>query len=117
IEVGLGVVANAPLVRTPGPVVLDAVAGEDLHAAVVHPHGHLYLHLAVGRLQDAVHLVLQMDELGAPVEDGVDRLDWRHVLSHVAQRYCPRRTCAFKAWAAAARAWPGVGGAVRPLLS
>src|SRR5438034_1101099 len=68
VVVGLRVVADAALARPPCAVVLDAVAGEHLDVAVVHPHRHLHLHFAERGEQDAPQVALEVDEVGGAVE-------------------------------------------------
>src|SRR6059058_3546134 len=68
VVIGVGVVANPPFAGTARAVVLDAVAGEHLDAAVVHPHRDLDLHLAERRYENAPHVVLEADEIGGAVE-------------------------------------------------
>ena len=87
VEVGLRVVPDPALVGTAGAVVLDAIAREDAQLARVHAHRHLDADLPVRRLEHVVHLVLEMDEGGAAVEEGVDRFVGAEVIGHGAQRY------------------------------
>src|SRR2546428_9179122 len=75
--VGVGVVADPPLAGAARAVVLDAVAGEHLDAAVVHPYGDFDLHLAERRHENAAHVAFEADEIGGAVElardDGLPR--------------------------------------------
>jgi hypothetical protein len=48
--------------------VLDAVAGEDLHAAVVHVDGEMDGQLAAGLAQDEAHPGVEVQALGGQVE-------------------------------------------------
>jgi hypothetical protein len=59
VEVDLGVVADAALVRTARAVVLHAVAREDVDLAVSERHRHLHLNLAVRRTQHRGDVVPQ----------------------------------------------------------
>ena len=74
VDIGIGVVADAALVRTARGVVLDAIAGEDVEPAVVHSNGDLNSDLAVCRAEDFPHLVREPDVVGRAVEEEVDGL-------------------------------------------
>ena len=66
--VGAGVEADATLAGTARAVVLDAVAGEDLDPAVVHPDRDLHLHLAERGGEDTAHVGFEVDQVGGTVE-------------------------------------------------
>jgi hypothetical protein len=74
------VVADAALGWTSAKVVLDAVAGEDLHAAVVHLHREVDRQLALALAQDPPQSRSEIEALGCQIElalgdvPGVDRL-------------------------------------------
>ena len=68
VEVDLGVVADAALVRPARAVVLDAEAREDVQAPVGEPDRDLDLDLAVGRGQDVAHVVLDPQPVGRDPE-------------------------------------------------
>ena len=78
VVIRLGVVADPPLAWSARAVVLDAVPGEHLDAAVVHPHRHLDLDLAERGHQDAAHVLLEVDEVGGAVELTLDDGPPRH---------------------------------------
>ena len=62
--------ADAPLGGPPGHVVLDPVAGEQAHLAVVHSHGEMDDELSLGEPQEAAEAVLQAQLLSHSVELG-----------------------------------------------
>ena len=74
VEVHLGVEADPALVGTARPVVLHAVAGEDVHLAVAEAHRHLDLDLAVGGPQHGGNVVGQLESLGGDSEPVLDDL-------------------------------------------
>ena len=55
VQGDVGVVADAALGRAAADVVLHAVAGEDLHRAVVHAHREVDGELALGLAQNLAH--------------------------------------------------------------
>ena len=72
VEVDLGVVADAALVRPARAVVLDAEAGEDVDLPVGQRDRDLHLHLAVGGAHDGAQVVAQLHPVGREVEPVVD---------------------------------------------
>src|SRR5512142_3186115 len=62
------VIADAALGRSASEVVLDAVAGEDLHAPVVHVDGEVDCELAPGLTQDAPKPRVEVQLVGREVE-------------------------------------------------
>ena len=56
-----GVIADAAFARSARGVVLHAVAGEDLHHAVRHPHREVDRELALGRAEDPSHVWIEME--------------------------------------------------------
>ena len=79
VEADVLVVADAALGRTAAEVVLDAVAGEDLDAAVVHLHREVDDELAARLTEDLAQSGIQVQALGGEVElllgdlPGIDR--------------------------------------------
>jgi hypothetical protein len=49
-------------------VVLDAVTGEDLDAAVVHVHGEMHGELAARLAQDPAHALVKVESLCGEIE-------------------------------------------------
>ncbi len=78
VLVDVRVVAQAPLERPPGVVVLDAVADEVADLARVHLDGHLDPQLAVGGDHQGPHVVGQVEQLGGLVEIVVRGLEGLH---------------------------------------
>ena len=76
------VVADAALARPAADVVLDAVAGEDLHVAVVHRDREIDGELALRDAQHAAHPVVEVELVRGVVElglgDGPDVRGLRH---------------------------------------
>ena len=66
------VIADAALVGAEDVVVLDAVAFEELVAAVVHPDGEVDDELVFGLREDGRHLARQVHRLGRFFELGLD---------------------------------------------
>ena len=100
-----------PLVGAARAVVLDAVAGVDVDAAVGEPHGDLHLDLAVGGEQDGADVVGEPDPVrgGAePVADDVVVGDLRALIGrrrrdgHASHGFTSRRGLS---WELAAGAW------------
>jgi len=77
VVVRLGVVPDATLAWSACAVVLDAVAGEHLDTAIVHPHRHFHLDFAERVHQDVPHVLLEVDQVGGALElardDGLPR--------------------------------------------
>ena len=73
------VVADAALGRAAAEVVLDAVAGEDLHGPVVHVDREMDGELATRLAQDEAHAGIEIEAIGREIElalgdrPGVDR--------------------------------------------
>jgi hypothetical protein len=61
--------------------VLDAVAGEDARAAVVHADGHLDVQLAVWHAEEEAHLFLETEIVGGALEEVDDLFEARRDLS------------------------------------
>ena len=61
-------VADAALGRAAAEVVLDAIAGEDLDAAVVHLHREVDDELAARLAQDLAQPGIEVEALGGEVE-------------------------------------------------
>ena len=72
VVVGVEMVADPAFAGPPRPVVLDAVPGEHLDAAVVHAHRNLHLHLAERPHENAPHVLLEVDQVGGALELAVD---------------------------------------------
>ncbi len=70
VQVHGGVIADAALGRASGQAVLDAVAGEDAHAPVVHVDGKVHGQLSPWGAQDAAQAVVQVQPVGYRVELG-----------------------------------------------
>jgi len=68
VVVRIRVVADPALAGSARAVVLDAVAGEHLDAAVVHAHRHFHLDLAERMHQDVPHVLLEVDQVGGTLE-------------------------------------------------
>ena len=62
------VVAETALGGTPTQVVLDAVAGEELHAAVIHVHREGHDKFALGLTQDGPQRRVEIEPVGGDVE-------------------------------------------------
>ena len=62
------VVADAALGRTAAEVVLDAIAGEDLDAAVVHLHREVDDELAPRLAEDLAQSGIEVEPLGGEIE-------------------------------------------------
>ena len=71
-EVGPWMEAHASLVRAAGPVVLHAIAGEDLDAPVIHPDGNRYGELAPGPAEELAYALAEVQPLDGPVDEEVD---------------------------------------------
>ena len=78
VMVCIGVVADPSLARASRAVVLDAVAGKDLDAPVVHADRHLHLHLAKWSHEDMPHVLVEVDQVGCALELAVDDRLPRH---------------------------------------
>jgi hypothetical protein len=74
VEIRGGVVADPALVGAPGAVVLHPVAAGHDQVAVVEAHRHLDGDLAVGRREDRVQLLVEVEDGGGLREVLVDRL-------------------------------------------
>ncbi len=72
--------AHAALVRTPGAVVLDPVAGEHRQVPVVAADGDLHPQLAVGVGEHGDRRVAEPGDVRGTTEEPVDGLERRHVL-------------------------------------
>ncbi len=68
VEIGVLVVPEATLERSPGPVVLHPVAPEDQDRAVVGPDGHLDVELAVGLGQEDPDVLFEVEQGGGAVD-------------------------------------------------
>jgi hypothetical protein len=68
VEADVLVVADPALRRTATQVVLDAVTGEDLDAAIVHVDGEMDGELATRLAQDEAHAGVEIETLGGQVE-------------------------------------------------
>ena len=61
-------IADAAFGRTRAGVVLDPVAGEDLHRSVVHLDREIDGQLALAMAQDLPHVVVEAEDVGGNVE-------------------------------------------------
>ena len=73
VEVGVGVIAQATLERTPGPVVLDPIATEREDGAVIGVDGHLHIDLSVRLGQQDPYVVFDVEQCCGPFDIGADR--------------------------------------------
>ena len=83
VEGDVLVVADAALGRAAAEVVLDAIAGEDLHRAVVHLHREVDRQLALRLAQDLAQSGRQVELLGSQVE-----LRWATCQALIAAAIC-----------------------------
>src|SRR5216684_2106787 len=86
VERDTGVVADPPLCRSQGDVVLDAIAGEDLDLAVVHQDGTRDGDLTFGVGEDLPDARLEVEDAGRFIELLQHRTEDRSVGRHVAPR-------------------------------
>ena len=75
IEVRPRVEAKAALGRPARRAVLDAVAGEDLDAAVITPHREVHGPLALAHREEAAHALLEGKVIGRGAELGERRVE------------------------------------------
>ena len=75
VDVDLGVEADAALVRAPGAVVLDAVAGEDVDLAVGELDRDLHGDLAVRRPEDDAQVVRKLEAVAGDLEVVADDVE------------------------------------------
>ena len=78
VRVDFVVIAQAPLHRPAGTVVLHAVADKGRDFAVVALEGHLDLEFALGNQQQGLHVFRQAHQIGGVIEIA----DGRLVLAH-----------------------------------
>ena len=76
VEADVGVVADAALGRAAAKVVLDAVAGEDLDAAVVHLHREVNGQLAAWLAQHAAKAGIEVEMFGGEIELPLRNRPW-----------------------------------------